>query len=67
MAGPKGATAAEVVLEGMPGAAAAAPDSYKFSIEGMSCASCVASVQGAVQQVSEGRGCLRVYCQDVCL
>lgn len=29
----------------------AAPDSYKFNIEGMSCGSCVASVQGAVGQV----------------
>lgn len=68
VAGPKGATAAaEVVLEGMPGAAAAAPDSYKFNIEGMSCASCVASVQGAVQQVGEGCGCPRIYCWEVLL
>jgi copper chaperone CopZ len=35
----------------LPGLTAPTSESYKFSIEGMSCGSCVASVQGAVGQV----------------
>jgi hypothetical protein len=39
------------LLDGLPGLTAPTSESYKFSIEGMSCGSCVASVQGAVGQV----------------
>lgn len=50
-AGGGGAAAAAVSA-----AAAAAPatESFKFSIEGMSCGSCVASIEAAVQQVRWG-------------
>jgi hypothetical protein len=46
-----GVAAAGGGLQGLPEAAVPASEEYKFSIEGMSCGSCVASVEAIVKQV----------------
>jgi hypothetical protein len=51
-AGVPGSAAGGVVVEGPPaGQEAAGAEGYKFSVEGMSCGSCVRSVEAAVAKV----------------
>lgn len=50
-AGAGGPAGPAVAAEGVPGVGEAVTESYKFSIEGMSCGSCVKSVESAVGQV----------------